>query len=276
MVFVAGIALAGLLWLDSRVEKSEPATASETGAAASPAVDDESEGFDLEKGLPRLEGILAEIEAEGQTYNFSVSMNELRHWFEKGARPLHPTMSYPKAASVGVSAPERMDVSDDDREGVRKGGNGAKCRSRGKWVYTHDLPLEGPEDGVSECWKRLSGSRTIFLPGPTIAMGHRSGDQWERRTWQPHNKRWVRYSEEAEASIRQYMIDEEYGTEAQWKDRESSRDQLKRILESPHYQENAEARISFIKMAILEAYKTRVMQAGAQYRLEYERNHWTE
>jgi hypothetical protein len=97
-------------------------------------------------------------------------------------------------------------------------------------------------------------------------------DWWERRIWQPHNKRWAPYPESTGQLIRQYIIEEEYGLEAEWKDRESSTKQIERIEDSPHYQRNARARTSFIKQAILEAYKTRVLRAGARYRLEYERS----
>ena len=276
MVVLAGIILGGLFLLDLRVDRNEPRQASVTAqeAESSPPADappgGADEGFDLAKGLPRLERILEEIQKEAEAYGFTVSMDHLHHWFEKGAEPLPTSVSSYKASLMGISTPQRERFSSADHDGVRKGGKGARCRIDGKWVYTHSLPEGGPEDGVEECWQRLSGTREIARTWDQALMAQGWVDWWERRTWQPRNKRWAPYSETTEQSIRQYIIDEEYGFEAEWKDRESSAKRIAQIEDSPHYSNNPEARISFIKMAILEAHKTQVLRAGARYRLEYE------
>jgi hypothetical protein len=48
--------------------------------------------------------------------------------------------------------------------------------------------------------------------------------------------------------------------------------QIDRIEDNLHYQHNPRAGTSFIKQAVLMAYKTRVLRAGARYRLDYEQS----
>jgi hypothetical protein len=241
-------------------------------AAAEPeAIREEvvSSGFDVASGLSRLEGILAQIRSEADAYRIPVSVNDVRHHFEQGARLLHPGASRYHGERMGLPSPEWQRFSEEDRAGVRGAGMvvTVRCLEHGRWVYTDRMRPKS--DVIGECWQRAHGSRQQSTGTMTIHYGNGWLDGWEHRVWQTRNRRWAPYSEHDELRIMQYVIDTEYGGDAAQRDRDQSRKELERALLNVSLKEPY--RTSHIKQAILTAYRTRIEREGARYRLEYER-----
>jgi hypothetical protein len=259
-IVVAVLALGGLLWLDAHLDggegSTEPTASQESrGSEEVPPSAPSTEGLDIDRGLLRLEGILNQIRRDGQMYGVTASLEDLRHWFEKGARPLAISTARYRGSRMGLPPPPRQEFMGTDYSGVRSGGRGAKCRIDGDWIYSADLPLEGPDEGVDECWRRLREGRA---------------DAWEQWSWQPTNQRWAPYPESTELRIIQEMIDHDYGFEAQRKDEQDSRERIRTIGGSPHYRDRPDLAAPHIKYALLAAYRSEVIRAGAEYRVEYQ------
>jgi hypothetical protein len=232
-----------------------------------PESTDSPVGFDASRGLSRLEGILREINAEAEAYGVTVSLEDLRSGFERGAEPPNAALVASRAKDAGLSPPAVEEFSGSVENELSQ-SIGAKCWIDGEWRYRRELPDSGPEEGVTDCWKRQYGqNRTIA--GDWMLVNSSWQPRWEHYTWQPNNRRWAAYTEDEERRVLETLIDEKYGTDAEQEDREYSRrsiESIERRPAAPEYQ------ASNLKGAILSAYRTRVMREGALYRVEYERS----
>jgi hypothetical protein len=230
-------------------------------AAAAPT------GFDASKGLSRLDPLLEEIRSEAEMYGFTVSLGDLRSWFEKEAKPLAPGVARYRGEEAGLSPLEVQEFdSREEREVLR--GIVSRCSINGKWVYDVAMPESGPDEGVTECWHRPWGRKSSLMVN-AIAFTSAPMSRWERYTWQPRNRRWAPYSEADEGRILEHIIDKEYGYDAESKDRENASEQIRMIEDRPAPNEYSQK--ENLKWAVLGAYRSRVIREGALYRIEVER-----
>ncbi len=265
MVGLVLVVLVGGCWgyLQLAGEPVRDNRAMPTARKPPPAEPETPAGFDLNRGLARLEPLLREIGPEAQAHGVQVSARDLESWFKEGARPLHPAVAIHRAEQAGVRPPdvERWDDADRHASG---GGGPTRCLVDGAWVYSHSLPVEGPEGGVSDCWRRQYGNRTEALNSfESITYMGTWLDWWRRYTWQPGNRRWAPFSEADDLSILRHIIDADYSLDAQFEDRAESQRRLEALTES-------DGQTMHAKWALLEAYKSRVLREGALHRLEHE------
>ena len=278
---VTGVALLGLTcsyWgcdqLTSEKQSSRAAPRAPEVAEREVPVREAPVGIDLAAGMSRLEPILRQIQQEAGAEGVTVSLNNLRHWFEKGAKRLHPAVAKHRASEVGLPPLEARRFDEADRERTKSQGGvvATKCSIDAKRVYSHSLPRKGPDEGVTECWKRQYGNRTDRGSSFETTFIGTWLDWWERYTWQPHNRRWAPYSESDDYRIMEHVIDTEYGFDAQAKDREESRERFASLRANSYLENDRRMRNDFAMIAVLVAYRTRIIREGALYRLQYERS----
>jgi len=259
------IAAVGSYRIVSKLASDGGRVTDESSVAVQQTVDETTENPAADSiDLSRLEPILSEIRSQTGAHGVGVSVNDLRHHFEKGAQLLHPAVSRSRGAQVGLPHPETQGFTEEEQQLARSGGMKAnKCLRDGRWAYLDHLPAT---DGTSQCWHRQSGQRRHDTGAMVIHYGNSRIDRWERWVWQPSNGRWAPYSEHDEQRILEHMIDTDYGYEAIDRDRERSREDLDRALANTSLREPY--RSQHIKQAILSGYRTRIEREGASWRLE--------
>ena len=195
--------LIALLAACSKKPEPKPAPPAEPSAPA-PAARESPQVYDPNAPFPgseRLQGILAQMQAEGAPFGVEIAVGHLRGRFESKTEEWS-ALAVGDAKYAGVAEPEIRDFDENDQ---------AHRGPRFKWStgegvkYGDRLPAEG--DGVVEAWARVYGFRDMSGGGVIMTMNNVPADKWRRMQWQPTRKRWWYFNEAEDESGRRTLIE---------------------------------------------------------------------
>ncbi len=210
--------------------------------------------------LKILDPILADMNSRSASYGITFTRHDVRFAYDEGRRFLHPARLPQLEDELGLPARTVEEFSEADKDAMRaqEGNASYKCRIRDQWVYSGTLPDNADE--ISECWRRLRGNT---VSGPVMFINNPL-NTWELYQWRPDFGSWGRFSEEDSLRGWEYLIDKELGDETQARDEEKAEEAIERALN----QESESVKQNHLKMALVAAFRSRLIQTAALARLE--------